>query len=698
MFVFNPVGLGGLRVDDQLRPADRLHRPGDGDGAGHRHGLRHLPRRASGDAERWDAQARRVLAALLHAAALGGGSMRDVLGWVADNDRAAREVPALLRRSQVEAFEKAAEQFVDHQRPHPHLHHQLDHAGAGVAQPPDAAAAAVARGRRSTSTALLESRATVFLLGAEEADTGPLVCALTGHIAREARRLAASCPGGRLDPPLLLALDEAALISPVPLENWTADMGGRGVTIIAPFQSRAQLLARYGEHKTATILNNTGSVLLFGGTRDRTTCSSGPPWPGSATSGSPPPTCTAASRAGRCARCRCSRRRRSRTSPPGRSWSIRRGIAPVIGRARMAWTRRDVRAQRGTRHAPAGARADWRAQTARLRAWCRGRHGCPDPLVRRRRRPRPRIRPDAACIAGRAPRIAAAAWWTAPNPPRPPVIDALTGPTARDAAATAAASPVTDEHRVVDRARGRSPRVGTRMSIPVSALDSVERSRSTSTYLDSRGDGLGYNPRRGVRRPGLARARLGRRGRRPHRRTSTRTPAPHRLLGRATLTEVEDALEDAAERACWPTARTTPTPQRGPSTSACSPSTARPARPARRTRPTTASRHATALRSSTSRSWPHAPPRRGGTRRSRHGKPTPRRRPRRPRPVRGRRPALARRARSAARRGPRRTRADRPRRRADDDAARAAGTRTTSDDDRRHDDDAHGDHGSGWGR
>ncbi len=69
-------------------------------------------RATSGDAERWDAQARRVLAALLHAAALGGGSMRDVLGWVADNDRAAREVPALLRRSQVEAFEKAAEQFV----------------------------------------------------------------------------------------------------------------------------------------------------------------------------------------------------------------------------------------------------------------------------------------------------------------------------------------------------------------------------------------------------------------------------------------------------------------------------------------------------------------------------------------------------------------------------------------------------------
>ena len=61
--------------------------------------------------------------------------------------------------------------------------------------------------------------------------TAPLVTALTGHIAREARRIAATRPGGRLDPPLTLALDEAALICPIPLDNWTADMGGRNVTI-----------------------------------------------------------------------------------------------------------------------------------------------------------------------------------------------------------------------------------------------------------------------------------------------------------------------------------------------------------------------------------------------------------------------------------------------------------------------------------
>ena len=50
----------------------------------------------------------------------------------------------------------------------------------------------------------------MFLLGAEETQAAPLVCALTGHIAREARRLAALQPGGRLDPPLTLVLAEAA--------------------------------------------------------------------------------------------------------------------------------------------------------------------------------------------------------------------------------------------------------------------------------------------------------------------------------------------------------------------------------------------------------------------------------------------------------------------------------------------------------
>src|SRR5205823_4622530 len=83
---------------------------------------------------------------------------------------------------------------------------------------------------------LLTSRGTVFMLGAEDAQVAPLVTAFTGHLAREARRIAGTMPGGRLDPPLSLVLDEAALICPIPLDNWTADMGGRGVPVLSPAQ------------------------------------------------------------------------------------------------------------------------------------------------------------------------------------------------------------------------------------------------------------------------------------------------------------------------------------------------------------------------------------------------------------------------------------------------------------------------------
>ena len=193
-------------------------------------------------------------------------------------------------------------------------------------------------------TELLRTRTTVFLLGAEETQAAPLVCALTGHIAREARRLAALETGGRLDPPLTLVLDEAALISPVPLDSWTADMGGRGVTILAAFQSRAQMLARWGEHAAATILNNTGAVVVFGGTRDRDDLQF---W--STLTGERDERITTTDLHGRVAS-RTVRRvpvlapAQIANLPTGKVLLIRRGLAPVVGRVRPAWRRRDVRA------------------------------------------------------------------------------------------------------------------------------------------------------------------------------------------------------------------------------------------------------------------------------------------------------------------------------------------------------------------
>jgi type IV secretion system protein VirD4 len=394
VYVFNAVGLGG--VDSTItfdpltgctNPVTAGERATDMLAAGVTAG-------AGGDREFWTGQARRVLAALLHAAALGGKSMRDVLGWVAEPELAKRTVPVLLRRSGVQAFEQDVTQFLEtNERTRTSITSTIMPALGWLSHP--AAAAAARPGAGFDVERLLRERATVFLLGAEETQTGALVCALTGHIAREARRIAATSPKGRLDPNLTLALDEAALISPVPLESWTADMGGRGVTIIAAFQSRAQLLARWGVHDAATILNNCGAVMVFGGTRDRDDLHF---WSTLAGERDEPTLTT--DMHGRVAS-RTTRRvpvlppAQIANLPAGRVLLIRRGLQPVIGRARMAWRRWDVRAHafaiahpvavaRLSTVAAAGGRA-WVRVTAPARdglAWCRRRAGAASAVGR----------------------------------------------------------------------------------------------------------------------------------------------------------------------------------------------------------------------------------------------------------------------------------------------------------------------------
>jgi type IV secretory pathway TraG/TraD family ATPase VirD4 len=346
VFVFNAVGLAGVAstitfdpltgcanpVTAAERAADMLGATTPGTGRG-----------GSGEREFWDAQARRVLAALLHAAALGGLSMRNVHAWVSDPDAGHARITSLLRRSSEKAFETDVAQFVStNSRTRTSITSTIMPALGWLAHP--AAAAAAQPSTTGFDVAeLLATRATVYLLGGEEAQAAPLVCALTGHIARQARALAALQPGGRLDPALTLALDEAALISPVPLQRWTADMGGRGVTIIAAFQSRAQLLARYGEADAAVILNNAAAALLFGGTRDRDDLQF---WSTLAGERDEPVLSTDVHG-----------QRTTRTVrkvpvlapaqlanlPAGRVVAFRRGMAPVIGRAEQAHRRRDVR-------------------------------------------------------------------------------------------------------------------------------------------------------------------------------------------------------------------------------------------------------------------------------------------------------------------------------------------------------------------
>jgi type IV secretion system protein VirD4 len=347
--VFNPSGVGGITSTITFNPLSGCENPTTATSrATDLLAATSAPGGSGGDREYWAGQARRVLAALMHAAALGNASMRDVLAWVADPDTAAAQVQQFLRRSPQPAYEADAGQFLDtNERTRSSICATIMPALGWLTDP--TATTAAAHGDFDVTT-LLATRGTVYMLGAEDGQVAPLVTALTGHIAREARRLAATdspvASKGRLDPPLTLALDEAALICPIPLDNWTADMGGRNVTIHISAQSRAQLRQRWGDTGAAAILNNTATLLIYGGTRDPDDLTAYSTLTGERYEQTPTWDDTGALTS-------MTRHRVPVLSPaqiaqlPARHVVIiRRGMAPAVGRVHMAWKRSDVRTMR----------------------------------------------------------------------------------------------------------------------------------------------------------------------------------------------------------------------------------------------------------------------------------------------------------------------------------------------------------------
>jgi type IV secretory pathway TraG/TraD family ATPase VirD4 len=94
----------------------------------------------------------------------------------------------------------------------------------------------------------------------------PLVAAFVEDITETARTLAARSPGARLDPPLLLALDEIANLTPLPsLPSLMAEGGGSGITTLAVLQSLAQARHRWGEHAADAIWDAATVKLILGG-------------------------------------------------------------------------------------------------------------------------------------------------------------------------------------------------------------------------------------------------------------------------------------------------------------------------------------------------------------------------------------------------------------------------------------------------
>jgi hypothetical protein len=70
--------------------------------------------------------------------------------------------------------------------------------------------------------------------------------------------------GERLDPPLLLQLDEVTRICPIPVPALLADSGGRGIMMILAAQGLAQIEERWGKPAARSVLDTSNQLYVSG--------------------------------------------------------------------------------------------------------------------------------------------------------------------------------------------------------------------------------------------------------------------------------------------------------------------------------------------------------------------------------------------------------------------------------------------------
>jgi type IV secretion system protein VirD4 len=224
----------------------------------------------SSNAGYFGANATNLLTLWLHAAALAGRSMRDVLTWSL-NDR--DDTPVKLLRDRPDAAPGSAQLLDGLYRTPPEtksgLWTTVQTALAPLLSP--TAQATFCPETESDGVDLedfLRAKGTVYLLVAEKQATAlaPLIAAFVDELIETAKRLADAMPGGRLDPPLGLFLDEIANVVPLPsLPALMSFAGGSGIFIAAILQSRAQAEARWGAEQAAMLWGAATVKLVLGG-------------------------------------------------------------------------------------------------------------------------------------------------------------------------------------------------------------------------------------------------------------------------------------------------------------------------------------------------------------------------------------------------------------------------------------------------
>jgi type IV secretory pathway TraG/TraD family ATPase VirD4 len=270
--VFNPQRIGG--VDSTFRwspvagcedPATAIRRA---DAFAHA-----VSQKGVEDASFWSAKASDYLRAYFHAAALTGQDLRAVAAWVAGVNPQEPEQILLAAWSDQWAF-SLAELTSEAHKTTATVRMVMSRALSFMADPALAASVLPGQGGGFDIPAFLAEAGTLYMIAeaiSEDSPVAPLFAAMAGEIHYQAAQIGQASASGRLDPPLLMGLDEVTQICPVPLPVWLSDSGGKGIQVIAVAHGEAQLASRWGDYGRQVVLDTCSVKVFLPGITDTTT-------------------------------------------------------------------------------------------------------------------------------------------------------------------------------------------------------------------------------------------------------------------------------------------------------------------------------------------------------------------------------------------------------------------------------------------
>jgi type IV secretion system protein VirD4 len=268
VLTFDPQGIGGARTRSTLRydPISGCQAPS----VAMRRGTAFtdaVRTKGTESGDFWSEQAAVQMPAMFCAAALAGFGLHPVYDWVVGGDTRLPE--RILRANGRRTWAKSVAQ----------MRGAADKTGATVRMvltaalkfledPELAACVTPGPGENFDIAEFLRLQGALYIMADPRNDSSP-VASVTSCLVNEihwtACQIAGSSPGERIDPPLLLQVDEATKTCPgLAVPSLLADSGGRGITMIIACQGLAQIEERWGKPATRTVLDTANQMYVSG--------------------------------------------------------------------------------------------------------------------------------------------------------------------------------------------------------------------------------------------------------------------------------------------------------------------------------------------------------------------------------------------------------------------------------------------------